>query len=100
MCSVSMVHDWAKQIQPDQWTRPMFDGYQELVRRLDELDKRTKQPECEDPSKADFMKRVLERLEAIEKKLEPPKDVIGYGYDVLSGQPSWYTGLYKIKDGG
>jgi hypothetical protein len=40
-----------------------------MVEQAKEFDKATKQPDCEDPKKAEFMREVLDRLAAIEKRL-------------------------------
>jgi predicted alpha/beta hydrolase family esterase len=50
------------------WTRPDFDEFKEIIRRLDLLDQRFDQPDCPDPSKAAWMKAVEDRLEALEKQ--------------------------------
>ena len=67
MCVVSVTHDYMRTHIPlQQWTRPMFSEYQEIIRRLTELDKKLNQPDCEDPAKAAWMQEVEERLEALE----------------------------------
>lgn len=67
MCSVSVIHDYMRTNVPiDQWTRPVFNEYQEIIRRLDKLDGKLKQPECEDPEKAAWMRAVEERLASLE----------------------------------
>ena len=70
MCTVSMIHDWAKNIPDPQWTRPMFNEYNELIRRLDEIDKKLGLANCEDPEKAAFIKRIEKRLNKLEKLVE------------------------------
>jgi hypothetical protein len=69
MCAVSVLHDYMRTNVPlDQWTRPVFNEYQEIIRRLDALDGKLDQSECEDPAKASWMREVEERL----RKLEAP----------------------------
>ncbi len=67
MCSVSVVHDYMRTNVPlEWWDRPKFDEYKEIIDRLDKLDKKLDQPECEDPEKAAWMKQVEERLDRLE----------------------------------
>lgn len=78
MCIVSMVHQHGYDTAP--WKQPDYDGvgiydkdwikrYMDAVKKAKELDNFTKQPDCEDSKKAEFMDEVLKRLDAIEKKL-------------------------------
>lgn len=92
MCTVSMIYDygranppWQQQQLPawqpvpgslgypnqlpDTEAREAIKKFLELVEKAKEYDAKTNQPDCEDPSKADFMKEVLSRLGAIEKRL-------------------------------
>lgn len=69
MCAVSMVHDYMRTNVPyEAWTRPMFNEYQEIIRRLEKLDEKLEQPDCPDPEKAAWMKEVEERLVKLEAK--------------------------------
>ena len=69
MCLVSVISDWARTaVPPVQWTRPAFDEYQEIIRRLQELDRKLGQPDCEDPAKMQFMKEIDERLRRLEER--------------------------------
>ncbi len=69
MCSVSVLSDWGRTMVPQQqWTRPVFDDFKEVLLRLDEIDKKVGQPHCEDPAKAAWMREVEARLAAIEAK--------------------------------
>lgn len=68
MCSVSVVHDYMRTHVPQtQWTRDTFNEYQEIIRRLDVLDQKLHQPDCEDPAKAAWMREVEARLTELEK---------------------------------
>lgn len=69
MCTYSMVHDWAQQIPPQHWNRPMLNEYQELIRRLEEIDKKLNLPNC-NPNKGEFLKAIEERLDRIERRLD------------------------------
>lgn len=69
MCAVSMVHDYMRRNVPlDQWTRPLFNEYQEIISRLDRLDEKFHQPDCPDPEKAAWMAEVERRLLLLEAK--------------------------------
>lgn len=82
MCAVSMVYDYGRTNPP--WQNPLgpspmplpdtqvedaIKRYLKLIEDAKEYDRATKQPDCEDPEKAKFMKEVLDRLDAIEKRL-------------------------------
>lgn len=67
MCSVSVIQDYMNQrTTPTQWTRPMFNEFKEIIRRLDDLDEKLGQPDCHDPAKAAWMREVEARLEKLE----------------------------------
>lgn len=67
MCSVSATYDYFRQNVPlDQWTRPVYNDFQEVIRRLDALDKKLDQEDCHDPAKAEWMRAVERRLDALE----------------------------------
>lgn len=69
MCSTSAIMDYGRQNVPlQQWTRPAFTEFQEILRRLEKLDAALNQPDCEDPAKGAWMKAVEERLDAIEAR--------------------------------
>jgi len=44
-------------------------AFLKLVEAAKEYDRKTGQPECEDPEKAQILERIMDRLGAIEKKL-------------------------------
>jgi len=68
MCAVSVIHDYMRtNTTPETWTRPAFNEFQEVIRRLDDLDKKLGQPDCHDPQKAAWMEEVEHRLQKIEK---------------------------------
>lgn len=67
MCMVSVIQDYGRtRIDPTTWTQPVFNEYQEILRRLGELDKKLGEPDCEDPEKATWMKAIEDRLAALE----------------------------------
>ena len=69
MCTVSMVYDFARTIPQEQWTRPQFGEFQDLIRRLDEIDRKLGLADCADPEKAKFLESIEKRLKAIEDQL-------------------------------
>lgn len=67
MCAVSATMDYFRTTVPvQQWTRPAFDEAKEILRRLEELDKKLDQADCHDPAKAAWMREVEERLQRLE----------------------------------
>lgn len=68
MCAVSVIYDYYRQRPDIDWTRSDFTEFQEIIRRLEALDGRLDQPDCVDPSKAEWMKGVEVRLAALEHK--------------------------------
>jgi hypothetical protein len=67
MCAASMVIDYGRQyIHMNDWTIPTYNEFTEILRRVNELDKKLNQPECHDPEKAKWMKEVEERLSTLE----------------------------------
>lgn len=68
MCSVSAVHDYMRtQVPAGTWTRPQFDEYKEIIRRLDALDTKLGQPECDNEDKTKWMLEVEKRLDEMER---------------------------------
>lgn len=69
MCTVSVVHDYMRTNIPEQtWTRPLFNEYQEIIRRLTELDAKLNQPDCVDLTKAAWAQEVEARLQRLEQR--------------------------------
>lgn len=67
MCSVSAIFDYGRtQVPIQDWTRPAFNEFQEIIRRLEHLDELLAQPDCEDARKAQWMNEVEARLDALE----------------------------------
>lgn len=50
---------------PTPWTRDSFDEFKEILKRLEALDAKLGEPDCEDPAKAAWMQDVEARLEAL-----------------------------------
>lgn len=86
MCVTSMIYDYGQrnppwqQITPwpgiypgsplpDQQAREAMQKFLDLIQNAKEYDRAAKQPDCEDPKKAEFMQQILDRLDAIEKRL-------------------------------
>lgn len=81
MCAVSVVQDYFRErtIQPQpfnqwpptpapaiNWQPDTWKLYKEILEKLTELDRKTGQPDCEDPAKAAWMREVEKRLAALE----------------------------------
>ena len=52
-----------------------MEKFLELLDKAAEVDKVTGQPDCEDPEKVEWLKRVMKTIEDMEKKPKPKKDV-------------------------
>lgn len=71
MCAVSAVHDYMRtNIPVNVWqqTPSLFNEYQEIIRRLDALDKKLDQKDCPDPQKAAWMAEVSKMIEEAKAK--------------------------------
>ena len=66
MCMVSVMSVAGSAISVDTWTRPAFNEYQEILRRIADLDAKLGQPDCVDPAKEAWMREVEQRLSALE----------------------------------
>ena len=68
MCAVSAIHDYMRtNTTPEDWSRPVFNEFHEIIQRLDDLDKKLGQPDCHDPDKALWMEEVESRLQRMEE---------------------------------
>ena len=67
MCMVSVINDYGRQNIPTvQWNYNNFNEFKEILKRLEALDAKLGQPDCETPEKTAWMKEVEERLAALE----------------------------------
>lgn len=66
MCMVSVVFDYGKTIPQTSWTPDTWTQFQEILKRIEELDTKLDQPDCHDPSKAAWMREVEDRLKKLE----------------------------------
>lgn len=70
MCCVSVVSEYFDQI--NQWTpTTTYFEYQEILKRLEALDKRLSQRDCVDPNKQVWQRQIEERLLALESLVQP-----------------------------
>ena len=66
MCAVSVVLDYMdKRVPLESWTIPIYSDFQEIIRRLEELDKKLDQADCIDPRKEKLLGRIERHLEAL-----------------------------------
>lgn len=65
MCVVSMITDSFMKRWPEPSHLPYYDYtiLKDLIRKAEEYDKMTKQPECPEPAKVDWLEKVREQLE-------------------------------------
>jgi len=73
MCIVSAVHDSIQQQFPiynstgSVWTWELYYKLQEVIKKVEELDKLAGAPDCVDPAKAKFVAEILDYLEKKDK---------------------------------
>ncbi len=81
MCVVSAILDYGRRQWPQyDWRVPTpvtppvlptadeWAQFRELLRKAAEFDKAARQPDCEDPEKAAWMRRMEDRLAELEKR--------------------------------
>lgn len=73
MCTVSAVLQYGQRYRDDYWTQQNWPPFTALVKQAEEFDKITGQPDCVDPAKEAWMKRIEQRLEQIERAGLPVK---------------------------
>lgn len=74
MCVVSNVYDFAKWIPQESWNNDLYVQFLDLLRKVEEIDRKLNQPDCENPAKAAFLKDVEARLKRLEEKAGVPPD--------------------------
>lgn len=67
MCATSAIYDYFGTRPQIGWTRDTFSDFQEIIKRLERLDAKLGEPDCDDPRKAAWMREVEARLTALEK---------------------------------
>jgi len=78
MCSVSVIYDYGRtQVPLTSWTRDSWVDFKDIIRRLEALDKKLGEPDCEDPAKAAWMREVEARLAALEAATTTPENPLG-----------------------
>ncbi len=60
MCAVSAVMDYGRGMDPNSWDDATRDAFEKLVREAMDFDKKTGQPDCEDPEKMKWWKAIEE----------------------------------------
>ena len=83
MCVYCMMADHAKKWWPDPaipnrefpwaypvpWTRKQLDEFEDILRRIKDIEDRLGGCPCEEPEKLDYLKDIRKRLDGIERKL-------------------------------
>ena len=85
MCLVSMVYDHYNQppqqpYQPFQWplalpdslpwNKDVLDELKKVIERIDRIDKALGLPECHDPKKAEWMKKIEKKVKEKKKRVK------------------------------
>lgn len=69
MCMVSIINDYGHlRVQLQQWTHQTWSEYQEILRRLADLDRKLGEPNCETADKLEWQKSIEERLSKLEQQ--------------------------------
>jgi hypothetical protein len=68
MCMVSVVSVAGGTVPINDWTRPAFNEFREILDRIAALDAKLGQPDCVDPAKEAWMREVEKRLQALEAR--------------------------------
>lgn len=68
MCVMSVMSDYYGRYPMDRWNRRKWEQFQETIPVIEELDRVMGEPDCLDPAKAEWMKRVEERLTQLEQQ--------------------------------
>lgn len=87
MCIVSMVMDGARTVPIEQWDQPKLDQLFITVESARKLDALTGQPDCEDPKKAAFLKRITTRVAA--KAMAAEMSLVGIEADAFVLGAEW-----------
>lgn len=66
MCTVSVVTAYGQRYPDHYWTTGNWPQFKNLVTEAEKFDKATGQPDCVDPEKEAWMKRIEDRLEKLE----------------------------------
>lgn len=68
MCAVSVILDYGRRIHIQDWNQQNWRDFQTLKQQAEEFDRKTDQPDCEDPAKAAWMREVEARLAKLERQ--------------------------------
>lgn len=62
MCAVSAIYDYGKSISHKEWIRneELINQFKKLLEQAHEFDKKTGQPDCEDPEKMKWWNAIEE----------------------------------------
>ena len=72
MCVVSMVVEGIQRQWPDPiyWPTPVVIDTKEIIDKLAEIDRKLGAKDCHDPVKDEFIRKLEERIKALEDKLD------------------------------
>ena len=60
MCAVSAIYDYGREMDPNSWDDSTREAFRKLVKDATEFDKKTGQPDCEDPEKMKWWNAIEE----------------------------------------
>lgn len=69
MCVVSFVYELAQTAPQVWWTAPKLDEYREIMKHLEDIDRKLGQPDCGVKHREEFERRIEERLKKLEDRI-------------------------------
>lgn len=72
MCTVSKIIEYGQNnIGPDDWNRQNWMSFTNLLRQAETFDSLTNQPDCADPAKLEWMRKIEHRVRKVEQERLP-----------------------------
>lgn len=68
MCSVSAITEYGMRMPDNMWNQQNWPPFKQVVEKAIEFDKIADQPDCIDPAKEEWMKRIEERIQRLESE--------------------------------
>lgn len=71
MCLISRVHDWGREIDHAKWTPEALTNFKKLLPAINQLDTQLGEPDCEDPTKSEWLRSMEQRFAEAEGLAAP-----------------------------
>ena len=63
MCTVSAIYDYGRHMDPNYWDKDSLEEFYKLIEAAKIFDKKTNQPDCEDPEKTKWLEIVQHKVQ-------------------------------------